>query len=253
MSKGIYTGVGGTARKTPKLYVGVNGIARKVKKGYVGVNGVARLFYSSKPPRLPSGYTELDYIYASSSYTYIATNIKPAANTTVIVDAQMLPNDSYDYSWVGNIVRSYYSAGSIQAYFLLRMSYSSKSIFFRDSYTTNSDYYPIKETQIASNLTSRFQISMNTNGTCTINGVEYSPTGSSLDNFPSISGMSAIELFRGCQLKLYSFQIYSGGALKMDLVPCKNSVGMVGMYDLVGDKLYQSATSSAPFLAGPTA
>jgi len=46
MSKGIWVGVGGTARKVTNIYVGVNNVARKVKAGWIGVNGVARQFYS---------------------------------------------------------------------------------------------------------------------------------------------------------------------------------------------------------------
>lgn len=47
MSKGIYIGVGGKARKVKKMYVGVNGVARKVTDGYTGVSGVARKFFKS--------------------------------------------------------------------------------------------------------------------------------------------------------------------------------------------------------------
>lgn len=46
MSKALYAGIEGIARKIKKMYVGVNGIARKVKKGYIGVNGIARLFFA---------------------------------------------------------------------------------------------------------------------------------------------------------------------------------------------------------------
>ncbi|HHV09267.1 MAG TPA: hypothetical protein GXX75_03175 [Clostridiales bacterium] len=46
MARGIYVGVGGTARKAKKIYVGVDGVARKVRKIYVGVGGVARLTWS---------------------------------------------------------------------------------------------------------------------------------------------------------------------------------------------------------------
>lgn len=66
MSKEIYVGVGGTARKVPKFYVGVSGTARKVKKGYIGVNGVARLFYDGGKPTLPSAYQLLEYIEGGS-------------------------------------------------------------------------------------------------------------------------------------------------------------------------------------------
>lgn len=48
MGKGIYTGVGGTARKVRHIYTGVDGVARKVKRVYVGdSNGKARLCWSA--------------------------------------------------------------------------------------------------------------------------------------------------------------------------------------------------------------
>lgn len=50
MTKAIYIGVGGLARKVKKVYFGVSGIARKVKSGYIGVGGLARLFWSGGEP-----------------------------------------------------------------------------------------------------------------------------------------------------------------------------------------------------------
>ena len=47
MSKGVYIGVDGYARKVKSMYIGVDGVARKIKKAYLGVEGYARLFYSS--------------------------------------------------------------------------------------------------------------------------------------------------------------------------------------------------------------
>lgn len=47
MSKGVYLGVDGYARKVKSMYIGVDGVARKIKKAYLGVEGYARLFYSS--------------------------------------------------------------------------------------------------------------------------------------------------------------------------------------------------------------
>lgn len=46
MSKAMYLGVDGVARKVSKPYVGVDGVARKCKTGYVGVDGTARQFLS---------------------------------------------------------------------------------------------------------------------------------------------------------------------------------------------------------------
>jgi hypothetical protein len=46
MSKGIYIGVDGTARKVKRAYIGVDGTARRITKGYIGVGGVARPFWT---------------------------------------------------------------------------------------------------------------------------------------------------------------------------------------------------------------
>lgn len=49
MSKGIYVGVDGVARKVSKLYVGVDGVARRVLKAYIGdANGIARQVYAAE-------------------------------------------------------------------------------------------------------------------------------------------------------------------------------------------------------------
>ena len=48
MAKGMYIGIGGTARKIKKAYVGIDGVARKIKKAYIGIGGVARPFFSSE-------------------------------------------------------------------------------------------------------------------------------------------------------------------------------------------------------------
>lgn len=48
MAKGMYIGIGGTAKKIKKAYVGIDGVARKIKKAYIGIGGVARPFFSSE-------------------------------------------------------------------------------------------------------------------------------------------------------------------------------------------------------------
>lgn len=63
MTKSMYVGVSGVARKVKEFYVGVSGVARKVKKAYVGVNGVAREFYSGDF-WIPSGISSSSVIAA---------------------------------------------------------------------------------------------------------------------------------------------------------------------------------------------
>ena len=47
MSKGVYVGVGGKARRVKAIYLGVGSRAHRVKKAYIGVGGKARLFFDA--------------------------------------------------------------------------------------------------------------------------------------------------------------------------------------------------------------
>ena len=55
MTKQVYVGIDGKARKIKKIYIGVNGIAREVKAAYVGVDNLARLCYKKGPHNLLCG------------------------------------------------------------------------------------------------------------------------------------------------------------------------------------------------------
>ena len=52
MSKSLYVGINGAARRVKKIYVGINGIAHKVTKGFVGIGNAARLFFSNRVAKL---------------------------------------------------------------------------------------------------------------------------------------------------------------------------------------------------------
>lgn len=55
---------------------------------------------------------------------------------------------------------------------------------------------------------------------------------------------------RYCNAKLYYFKLFVGGTLVRDLIPCKNSNNVVGMYDVVNNVFYTSPNGNA-FVAGP--
>lgn len=85
------------------------------------------------------------------------------------------------------------------------------------------------------------------NGTFTVSGTSVSVSGISIIN-PSGSGNFLLPA-GGSGFVLYSCQIYDNGTLVRDFVPCKNSGGVVGLYDLANDVFYQNAGSGA-FSAG---
>jgi hypothetical protein len=55
---------------------------------------------------------------------------------------------------------------------------------------------------------------------------------------------------RFCNATLYYFKLFVNGTLVRDMVPCKNSNNVVGMYDVVNDTFYTSPNGAA-FVAGP--
>lgn len=57
--------------------------------------------------------------------------------------------------------------------------------------------------------------------------------------------------FRFCEAKLYYFKLWVEGVLIRDLIPCKDTNNVVGMYDVVNNVFYTSPNGAA-FVAGPT-
>lgn len=55
---------------------------------------------------------------------------------------------------------------------------------------------------------------------------------------------------RYCNAKLYYFKLFVNGTLVRDLIPCKNSNNVVGMYDVINNVFYTSPNGNA-FVAGP--
>ena len=56
--------------------------------------------------------------------------------------------------------------------------------------------------------------------------------------------------YRFVEAKLYYFKLFMNGTLVRDMVPCINSNNVVGLYDLVNDVFYSSPNGAA-FVAGP--
>lgn len=89
---------------------------------------------------------------------------------------------------------------------------------------------------------------------CNLNGVKQS-----LSFVPSSRTRSANTLYLGAlnidnadafaKAKIYACQLYVGGVLVRDFVPCRNASGVVGMYDKVENRFYGN-NGSGEFVAG---
>lgn len=101
MTKAVYVGVAGKARKVKKGYIGVGGKARKIKKAYVGVGGVARPFWGGGELAYYGEVTPLSQARSRAGATSVGNYAIFAGGGTSLTSG--LPNvDAYN----GSLVRS---------------------------------------------------------------------------------------------------------------------------------------------------
>ncbi len=178
--------------------------------------------------RLPYGYTELVYIQCSGTQ-YIDTGFKPNQNSRITLRlAHTSTVSSYLFSASETnplfglcYVSGYYAEyGSMQKQFSADLSTTTMIDVSNSAFVVGNQSFA---TAVAD-----FTAPNNLLLCCGNNG------GS-----PNLHA----------SLKLYSCQIYDNGTLIRDFVPCINTAGAVGLYDLVGRKFYGNA-GTGTFTAG---
>lgn len=192
-----------------------------------------------EPVDLPTGYTQVEYIQSSGTQ-YIDTGYKPNSNTRVV--CKVFGMDT--------------SHGS-QAVFGARTSTSSTDKFvflvtddkyYRTDYGNNNAQF---STSI--NFSGDFVIDKNKNVTILNESNQLSNTAFSFNSslnlflFASNTGGTANVFANGMGLKYC--KIYDNGTLVRDFIPCKNSSGAIGLYDIVGNQFYANAGTGS-FAAG---
>lgn len=185
-------------------------------------------------PKLPSGYTELEYIQSSGTQ-YIDTGFKPNQDTKISMTADFPPSGN---TWL-------YGG---------RASAGSNSLGFL--YTSGDKYrfdYASSLNELAIKPTGKFTIDSDKNK-CYINGELASTatytTFTSPVNMYIFGNNNNGSLSGGSSAKLYNCSIYDNGVLIRSFVPCKNASGTVGLYDSVNNQFYQNA-GTGTFVAGP--
>ena len=191
--------------------------------------------------RLPARYTELQYI-ESSGTQYIETGFTPNQDSRVICEFQLL--DAYTSIRGVFGVRDSASGTAAQQFILWNNGASS----FR------TDYFGSQET--LSSLSAQAQYTADKNRNVTTMG------GQSVTN-PSASGQCANDLvIFGVNnvgtveyisaMRLYACQVYDNGDLVLNLVPCEDPDGDIGLYDLVSAQ-FLGNSGGGVFSAGPEA
>lgn len=193
------------------------------------------------PEGLPAGFTELEYI-SSSGTQYINTWFYPTPQTRVIVDTEL---PAYSAAMYPFGMRSEAVTTAAQQ---LIVGYLAAN-------TLRYQYFGTVKNFKVTSLDGRITIDANKNvlsvGSQSITMAETAFTGSA--SYPlflfAYNNVGRPAGYISC--KMYSCKIYDDDVLKMDFVPCKNTSGVVGLYDVITRNFFGSFWIEE-FIAGTT-
>ena len=183
--------------------------------------------------RLPAGYTELEYI-ESTGTQYIDTGFVPNQDTRVVMEAEHSVTSAV--SWIFGVRTA--SGKNMYAF----LAYQNK---YRTDYNTTITSY-------GTAITAMTKVDKDKNIT-TLNGTEVITNAyASFDcQYPlfllAMNTAGTASGFASAKVKI--MKIYDNGAIVRNYVPCKDSNGEIGLYDLV-NKSFVGNSGSGEFLAG---
>lgn len=223
------------------------------------IDGTKYVFNSTEgwveqPSRLPSGYTEVEYIQNTGT-SYIEIDFKPNTNTRILTEMQAVSTANYPRlfgagAW-NSVSGTNFDYQTQSGVFCIHMSWFGRAgwspytsfpfDYVKHTYDLNKNNLYLDGTSVGStSFTTTYQATDNLGVFTYIN-----------NNRPSSSSYWGREHFKG---NMYSFKVYDNGTLVRDLVPCiKDSDNTVGAYDIVNDVFYTvpSGYSTDKFVAGP--
>lgn len=199
--------------------------------------GTEWIFQFVPGPKLPSGYTELEYIQSSGTQ-YIDTGFKPNQDSKIVISMAFLGS-------VGeNVLGSRNSSSDANNRFgIITFGSSSKIGSFFGSTATQSISL---DSSIHNYTLSKAGLS--------VDGVSYG--GAHTASFSCTYPITLFAWNNGSNgivknsSKIVDCKIFSGEVLVRNFIPCKNPSGAIGLYDTVNNQFYQNAGSGA-FIAGP--
>lgn len=183
--------------------------------------------------RVPEGYTEVEYI-ESSGTQYIDTGFKPNQETKMSLNMAFLSAAGENVAGTRNS-----SSDTTNRFGIVTFGSASKiGSMFRGTATQG---IPVD--------TATHSYTLSKSG-LTVDGVSYggADSGTFACTYPVIlcgwnNGSNGIAPNKS---RIVSCDIYAGGALARQFVPCKNPDGTVGLYDLVGGQFYTTPLAEEP-------
>lgn len=185
---------------------------------------------------LPDGYTQIEYVQSDGGAHWIDTGFKPNQNTGIIAKFQLLSSD----------------ANQTPIYARTAMNVDAFGVFIDASSKWTADYGTKRFTGTTS---AQSLINLNFNK----NVVKFNDESYTFDTqtFQSNSNLTIFGRNTGgtvqytAKMKLYSCEIYDNGTLVRNFIPCKNSSGTIGLYDIVNSQFYTNVGTGGVFTAGP--
>lgn len=222
-----------------------------IVKAYYHNNVVYQKIESAETPsRLPSGYTEVEYLEnVSPNKAYIDTNFAPNQNTKVVADLQYVTTNTHPRAFgcgmwnsTGYIFNAENGIGASNTEWKWKFGANGnnwlatgvQTDFNRHTVEISNGNLYIDNNLITSTTVTSFQISDN------IGIFGFISNG-------TLGGQSAGEYMFG---KFYSFKIYDNGTLVRDFVPAmRDSDSKYGFYDIIGNSFYLSPNGNT-FVGG---
>lgn len=206
-------------------------------------------FSKNKPSRLPTGYTEVEYIQSSGTQ-YIDTGRKPTSTIKLSIDLEILETAT---STAKMVFGSWYiPSGTSTTKYYLMVRWDTGGVAITTGSISGSGANPTYRA-----------INSNTNPRRMVVSVDYPNKSAAIDNESTISltnvststAMITLKLLASAlgaaclNAKLYSCKMEDSSATS-EWVPCIDPNDKVGLYDLIGSKFYGNA-GTGEFTAGP--
>lgn len=216
-----------------------------------GNRALTAVFAEIPQSRLPAGYTELEYVQSNGNQ-YVETGYKITSTSKVVMDVQPMAAGTADGKYFFD--SGYFPSSGYKYAFRMGLTTSGiKAEMGRASSSSASGVIPYVTVSSSTALTRMTLMLDASTKTAAVDG-----TSKTFGNNTFTTSMTTLRLF-GIQrqntaayrisARLYSCQVYTGAILERDFVPCINSAGTVGLYDLANDTFYGPATGT--LTAGP--
>lgn len=191
--------------------------------------------------RLPAGYTEVEYIQSNGAQ-YIDTEIKATKALEVRVDVSVLSLSPTSTTFFGTFGSGSAGTGTVQ--FRALTAQTNTLRFLIHGATIN------KVLTVGRHLIGIDALSQSVIYDSSI--TKYSPGNNLYNNLPVylFAYNSYGNVSGGSSIKMYSCQMIDNGVLVRDFVPCINSAGEAGLYDMIESKFYGNLGANE-FTAGP--